>query len=202
MPDQSNNQWAIYKERLARELNERRYEHSLRVAATAKELAEFWGENAQKAELAGLLHDVARGLSVEDYYKIAQEAGIEVTEAEKINPVVLHAPIGAYLLQKEWGIEDEEILEAVAGHTVAGPSMSNFSKIIFLADMIEPGRNWPVLKKIRRLAYLDLNEAMLVSLSAVFDWLRKSGSNIHPFAYRAHEYFRQQVEDRDNQKST
>lgn len=202
MPEQSNNKCAIYKERLARELKENRYEHSLRVAATARELAEFWGENTQKAELAGLLHDVARGLSVEDYYKIAQEAGIEVTEADKLNPVVLHAPIGAYLLRKEWGIEDEEILEAVAGHTVAAPAMSNFSKIIFLADMIEPGRNWPGLQKIRRLAYRDLNEAMLASLSAIFDWLRKSGSNIHPFAYRAHEYFRQQVENRDRQKIT
>jgi len=188
------------KERISQRINPRRYAHCLRVAEEAQKLAKTWAMDEEKAYLTGLVHDVARDMSSEDFLRIAKLANISIYEdAGSIN--ILHAPVGAYVLNTEFGIDDPEILDAVSKHTVSAPGMSDFAKIIFLADMIEPERSWEGLDYVRELAYCDLDKAMYVSLEMIFHYLRQKKKYIVPTAQSAYEYFRCIVEEKAaNQK--
>lgn len=184
------------KERISKRINPQRYAHSLRVAEESRRLAKAWGMDEEKAYLTGLTHDVARDMSAEDFLRIAKIAGIPLyEEANNIN--ILHAPVGAYVLKTEFGIDDPEILDAVTKHTVSAPGMSDFAKIIFLADMIEPERSWEGLDYVRRLAYSDLDKAMYVSLDMIFYYLREKGKYIVSTAQDAYDYFRRIVEEKE-----
>lgn len=117
-------------------LDEQRLLHSLGCAACAEELAKRFHLDEQKAYLAGLLHDCAKLFKKEEMVKIAKDLNLD--EEEIHNYKVLHAPVSAYVAQKEFGIEDKEILSAIRWHTLGHIQMTKFEKIIFLADKIEP----------------------------------------------------------------
>ncbi len=121
---------------LKENLNEERFEHSLGVAEKAKELAIKFGLDKEKAELAGLVHDCAKCLSKEELIEIMDKY-CSVESCEKINPKTFHAPAGAYVAKKEFNIEDKEILSAIRWHTIGHNNMTNFEKVIFIADKIE-----------------------------------------------------------------
>ena len=117
-------------------LNEERYEHSLGVADKAFELAEKFGLDKEKARLAGLVHDCAKCLSKEKLIEIINN-NMQVEQCELINPKTFHAPAGAYVAQHVLGIEDKEILSAIRWHTIGYGGMTDFEKVIFIADKIE-----------------------------------------------------------------
>ena len=123
------------KEWLKNNLTQERYEHSLGTAECAKILAERYGLDSDKAYFTGLIHDCAKCLSKDKMLEILKLIPLEEGEAE--NPKTHHAPAGAYLAEKEFGIEDKEILSAIRWHTIGKLDMSLFEKIIFLADKIE-----------------------------------------------------------------
>ena len=122
---------------LENNLDRERYEHSLGVADTAVELAEKFGQDVNKAYTAGLVHDCAKCLPKEELINIINSR-LSVDECELINPKTHHAPVGAYLAKDIFHIDDEEILSAVRWHTIGKLGMSDFEKIIFIADKIEP----------------------------------------------------------------
>ncbi|MCR5266485.1 MAG: bis(5'-nucleosyl)-tetraphosphatase (symmetrical) YqeK [Cyanobacteria bacterium RUI128] len=122
---------------LKNNLDEERFEHSLGVAATSVELAEKFHLDKDKAYTAGLLHDCAKCLKTEELIKIIKE-NLTVEECEMINPKTYHAPAGAYVANRDFGITDKEILSAIRWHTIGKPDMTDFEKIIFIADKIEP----------------------------------------------------------------
>ncbi len=122
---------------LSENLSEERYSHSLGTAECAKELAEKFGENADKAYLAGLLHDCAKCFSNEKLKEII-DSNLHVEECEMLNYKTLHAPVSAYIAEKDFGVTDKEILSAIRWHTLGRIGMTTFEKIIFLADKIEP----------------------------------------------------------------
>ena len=122
---------------LKHNLSEERYEHCIGTAQCAKDLAIRYGQDVQKAYIAGLLHDCAKGFPNEKSIKIIEEEKLDVLESEKINSKTLHAPISAYIAQAEFGVIDDEILSAIRWHTLGKANMSMFEKIIFLADKIE-----------------------------------------------------------------
>lgn len=122
---------------LKENLNSERYSHSLGTAECAKELAEQFGLDEEKAFTAGLLHDCAKCFSNEKLLEIIR-LNLEVEECEMMNYKTLHAPVSAYYAEKFFGVEDTEILSAIRWHTLGKIEMSNFEKIIFLADKIEP----------------------------------------------------------------
>jgi predicted HD superfamily hydrolase involved in NAD metabolism len=158
----------------------KRWQHSLGVAETAKKLALFWGADPEKAWLAGIFHDYARELPKPQLIKIATAYGLPVLKEERDNPVVLHAPIGALLVKDDFNIKDEEILSAISKHTVGGESLTLLDKIIFLADLVEPGRNWPGVEKLRTMVYQDLKGAMKEALDGTIQYLKEQGRTIHP----------------------
>ncbi len=121
------------KQKLRSCLNEERYIHSLGVMEMAVKLAGEYNLNREKAEIAGLLHDCAKCLKNEELIKYSNL----FEDCEKISSKTWHAPAGAIIAQKEYDINDEEILSAVRWHTIGRKNMSDFEKIIFLADKIE-----------------------------------------------------------------
>lgn len=172
---------------ISAKLSPQRWQHSLRVAQLAQELAEIWGVNTEQAKMAGLMHDYARELSHEQLLYLAAYFGHNILEEERENPVVLHAPVGAFLLEKDFGLKDQEVLNAIIRHTVGGSSMTLLDKIIFLADMIEPGRNWPGIDILRKLTREDIDKAMIVALDQTITYIKQKKMSIHPITILARE---------------
>lgn len=144
-------------------LNEKRYIHTLGTADCAKELAKQFGLNEDKAYLAGLLHDCAKCFPNEVLLDIIHKH-LDVEECEMLNYKTLHAPVSAYIAETEFGITDKEILSAIRWHTLGKLDMSDFEKIVFIADKIEPNtRDKEYSDKIRELLAQEngLNKALL-----------------------------------------
>ncbi len=122
---------------LKNNLNEERYIHTLGTAECAKELANKFNLNSENAYMAGLLHDCAKCFSNEKLLDIIHQH-LNVEECEMLNYKTLHAPVSAYIAEKEFQIDDKEILSAIRWHTLGKLDMTDFEKIVFLADKIEP----------------------------------------------------------------
>lgn len=143
-------------------LSEHRFSHSLGVAECAGELAFRFQCDVDKAYLAGLLHDCAKNRCGEEMLRIADEAGIRVSEAEAARPVsLLHARLGAFIARRDYGVEDGEVLHAIARHQWGDENMTALDKIVGLADGIEPMRQGQEVERIRKLAETDLDAAYL-----------------------------------------
>ena len=129
------------KEKLKELLTEKRYVHSLNVAESAKKLAEIYGADEEKAYLAGVVHDCAKYFKTDkvDYY--VAKYNIELDELEVGNISLSHSIIGSYVVKYDFGIDDDDIISSVRYHTTGRENMSILEKIIFMADMIEEGRN-------------------------------------------------------------
>lgn len=122
---------------LKENLDEERFEHSIGVSETAVELAKEFNLDEEKAYVAGLLHDCAKCIPQDESLAIMQKY-LSVEDCEMINPKTFHAPVGAFLAEKEFGITDKEILSSIRWHTIGKLNMTDFEKIIFIADKIEP----------------------------------------------------------------
>lgn len=131
---------------LEENLNEERYSHTLGVADTAKDLAKKYNLDEEKAYIAGLLHDCAKCQKNEDLYEILTDK-MHCNMEEYLNPKTYHSPVGAYFAKEIFGVEDEEILSAIASHTIGRENMTDFEKVIFLADKIEPNSRDANLRK-------------------------------------------------------
>ena len=148
---------------LKNNLNEERYLHTLGTADCAKELAEKYGLDNEKAYLAGLLHDCAKCFSKEKLLEIIHK-NLHVEECEMLNYKTLHAPVSAFIAEKEFNVTDKEILSAIRWHTLGKLDMTDFEKIVFLADKIEPNtRDKEYSEQIRSLLNEKngLNKALL-----------------------------------------
>lgn len=179
------------KKHLNKILDEKRYEHTLGVAYTAAALAMRYNSDVKKAEIAGLLHDCAKCMENDKKVSICEKHNIEITEAEKKNLFLLHAKVGAYLARKKFHIEDPDILNAIKYHTTGRPGMSLLEKIVYIADYIEPGRNHASnLDEVRKLAFQDLDKAMVVILNDILLHLNKSKKEIDPMTQQSYDYYR------------
>lgn len=145
-------------------LNRDRFQHSIGVQQTAIKLAEVYKADKNKASIAGLIHDCAKGKSGEELLRLAYRYGIRMKDLYKRQPDLLHGPVGSILAQKEFGIEDVEIIHAIKYHTTGCENMSLMDKIIYIADYIEPGRDFPGVEELRALAFKNLNEGILKAL--------------------------------------
>jgi predicted HD superfamily hydrolase involved in NAD metabolism len=161
------------------QLTEHRYQHTLGVMETAIELAERYHADRDKAEMAAIFHDYAKFRPKEEMKKI-----IETEEMDKrlleYNAELWHAPVGAYLVRKEAGVEDDEILDAIRFHTSGRPGMTNLEKVIYLADYIEPGRRFPGVDEVRELAKDNLEEALILSIRNSITFLMKKNQAVFP----------------------
>lgn len=165
---------------LKKKLSEKRYMHSLGVSKMAKKLAEQFGVSIEKATLAGLMHDCARTYKDDKLVQIARELNITIGPIEQKSPILLHAAIGAELISHEYGIFDQEIKQAILLHTTGGKHMTKLDKIIYLADMIEPTRDYPGVEKLRTLAKENLDEATFAAMNHSICHVVACNQVIHP----------------------
>lgn len=182
---------ALIRERLS----PGRCQHSVGVAQTAARLAVVFGLDTHMAYITGILHDYAKNLSPKQLLKMATAAGLITHPVEIECPELLHAPVGAYLLETELGMDDTELLSAIRVHTVGATYMSELDKIIYLADMIEPTRPpYPELERLRQLAGQDLDQAMLLGLEATIHHCLERGRLLHPVTVDARNQFLRQTQ--------
>ncbi len=167
-------------ERLPKYETQKRIKHSIRVKETALQLYKLWGGNKQVLVYAALLHDIARDLSIEKLIKIAEKNGYRIDKIEAENPIILHAPIGAIIAEKDFGITDKNILNCIKYHTTGRASITLNEAIIYLADFIEPGRDFEDAKKVRKIAFADLKEAVIQETILNVAYLMNARVPIHP----------------------
>jgi predicted HD superfamily hydrolase involved in NAD metabolism len=163
-------------------------EHVERVAAEADRLAAGFKElGREQVELAAWGHDIARALSRRELLARAHEFGLEVSPVEEEAPILLHGPVGAEILRRDYGIDDPEVLAATRFHSTGRAGMSLLEKVIFVADKIEPGkvRAKPALARVRELAGRDLDAAILEYLDQMLMVASEENWPVHPQAIAA-----------------
>lgn len=171
--------------------HEHRFNHTLGVVSEAERLAPMLGVNVEKARIAALLHDCAKNLDEaagEDFAALCQKYGVRLDDCARKEKALVHAFLGAAVAYKDYGIEDNEILEAIYYHTTARANMTPLEKIIYIADMTEPGRTIEQAKEIRRLADEDIDEALIYSIGCSIKHVIKKGTLIHPDSVHALNY--------------
>lgn len=171
-------------------LNGERYEHTLGVEYTAAALAMRYGASIHSARLAGLLHDCAKCLTNEKKISICEKHNILISEAERKNPSLLHAKAGSYLAMEEYHVTDADVINAILNHTTGRPGMSLLEKIIFVADYIEPERKQaPRLREIRRMAFENLDNALLMILKDTLEYLSGEEGAIDSMTEKTYQYY-------------
>lgn len=156
---------------IEKRIGEKRYNHSIRVANLAKNYANIFGENEQKAYIAGLLHDCGRILDKDKLLEKSERYGLEITVLEENNTDLLHSHLGAEIAKDKYHILDKDILDAIRYHTTGRRNMSNLEKIIYLADYTEPIRNFNGVDEVRKLCEIDLDRAMILALNQSIKFL-------------------------------
>lgn len=178
------------RKKLKAKLSDARYEHSLSVSFTCVCLAMRYEYPLDKAELAGLMHDCAKCYSDTDILKFCQKHKIPVSDSEIKAPAVLHAKYGAWLAKKRYGIQDKEVLSAIACHTTGKPAMETLDKILYVADYIEARRDKAGnLAAMRKLAFEDLDETLYQIMKGTLDYLDKKGNCLDPMTAEAFAYY-------------
>ncbi|MFC7364777.1 MULTISPECIES: bis(5'-nucleosyl)-tetraphosphatase (symmetrical) YqeK [Bhargavaea] len=173
------------KSEVARRLPAGRYEHVLRVTETAVILAGRFGEDKEKAETASLLHDVAKAMPKEELKRIVVSEG-DPSAVLGFHHELWHGPAGAVIARNEFGILDADILAAVRFHTTGRAGMSRLEKIVFVADMIEPGRDFPGADLLRAEAKRSLDSALTACSAHNLQYLASVRAAIHPDTLRCY----------------
>lgn len=179
-----NNYINIIKERLS----PARAEHSFRVVDTALKMAESTGLNLDQVYLAALLHDYAKEMTGGQLLRIARANNLLTCVAEEMQPDLLHGPVGAWLCREELNIQDEEILRAIRFHTTGRVSMSMLEIIIYLADLIEPGREYKRVEELRKIYEKDLYEGLLFAFDATILYVLERKFLIHHLTLEARNW--------------
>lgn len=183
--------------RLRGMISEKRLLHSLGVSETAHSLALRFGVDPERAALAGLIHDCARDLGDAELLSKANDAGIPVSYEEKVCPLLLHGPVGAAISRDRFGIEDEQVLRAVAIHTTGATDMGLLDKIVYIADKIEPGRSYQAVSPLRSAAEQGLDEGVAACLAHFMVYLVSKGLVVHPDMVKAWNLLAPQVKGRN-----
>lgn len=167
------------------QLTEKRYVHTLGVAESAVELADRYGADVKKAELAAIFHDYAKFRPKEEMKQIIMEQNI-TKDLLDYHSELWHAPVGAYLVEQEAGITDQEILGAIAYHTSGRIGMTLLDKIVYLADYIEPGRSFPGVEEVRKLAEQNLDAAVIQAVRNTINFLMMKKQVIYPATFHTY----------------
>lgn len=178
----------LIMEYLKNSISSKRYTHSINVSATATKLAEHYGCNAAKAGIAGLVHDCARELDRPLLLDCLTEEGIAADDLTLSVKELLHGPAAVHICRKAFGIEDEEILNAVRYHSTGRENMSLLEKIIYLSDFIEPSRSFEGVEELRKLAFDNLNKALLLAFDSSIRYIISKNGLIHVDTIQSRNY--------------
>jgi predicted HD superfamily hydrolase involved in NAD metabolism len=173
----------------------KRYRHSLGVLREAVRLAKIHGADVKKARVAALLHDCAKSYKDQDAMDAAARHGLVPDSCQAEEPKLLHAPLGVALARKEFGVEDPDVLSAIGCHTTGKENMTLLEKVIYMADMVEEGRDFPGVREMRKTARRDINEGLIQAIGECIAHVRRKGRTLHPDSVQALAYL-------ENEKKT
>lgn len=175
---------------LKENLSEKRYKHSIGVAEEAEKLAlHYHYFDTDKAYLAGLLHDCAKEIKADEAAKLLKNKyNITLDPVTKNTPKLLHGPLGACMAQDMFGVYDAEIFDSIKYHTTAKADMQLLTKILYIADYIEPNRDFEGVDELRKAAYIDLDNAILTGLNFTVEELIEKGAMLHPDTVHARNF--------------
>jgi len=176
----TNEQRQTYTELLRSRLSDHRFRHSLCVAEEAVRLAKKYGADEQKAELAGLLHDIMKEADADEQKKYILMDVRRLPEYYDISRKLMHAPAAASYVRRELGIKNRDVLAAIRYHTTGRANMSLLEKVIFLADFTSADRTYHDVDKMRSLVNKNMADAMMFALSYTIKDLADEGKLIHP----------------------
>lgn len=166
------------------QMPDKRWKHTLGVVETAIKLAKRFDGDPVKSEVAALLHDYSKAWAIERIEVIIREQRLS-TDLLVYDKELWHAHVGAWAVQDEHGITDEEVLDAIRYHTSGRENMTKLDKIVCLADYIEPGRDYPSVNKIRELAKHSVEEALIAAFDSTIELLIERGKCIFPLTVLA-----------------
>lgn len=169
-------------------MNEKRYIHTLGVCETAIELAKLYGEDEKKAEIAAILHDLAKFEDLEQMREIILSNNLG-EDLANWGGEIMHGPVAAYRAKKELGIYDEDILNAMRYHTTGRETMSKLEQIIYVADMIEPNRKFDGVDRLRSIAHQNLHEGMKACICHSVTFLVSTQQPIHLQSIRCYNFY-------------
>lgn len=181
-------------------MGEKRLAHSLGVAHTAWLLAEKYGADPAEAFLAGICHDIAKELPREQMLALLQKSPLADDAGVLQNRQLWHAPAGAVLLaglQADYPRLTEEVQNACLWHTLGRPEMTLLESLIFVADLIEPRRDFPDLPPIRQAVWQDLDLGICACMQGVIGFLESENNFVHPMAYKAWEYYKNKIDKKE-----
>ncbi len=165
---------------LSETLTEQKYEHTLRVAEYCAALAARFGEDERKARLAGLLHDITKCRNKAWQLRYMQQKRVKLSVSDRKAPQIFHQITAPYFAAENFNVRDRSILHALGCHTTGRAHMSKLDKILFLADGIEPGRDYDGVGTIRRTAEKDLDRAALMYCDRSIHYIVDRGFFLHP----------------------
>lgn len=165
---------------LEKKLKRDRFVHTRGVAEVSVRLARLYGVDEHEAELAAWLHDCARVYPTGALIEECVRRDIPITSLDRRSPILLHAPLGVYLAKHIYGVENESVLDAIAYHTVGRKEMTTLERIVYLADMIEPSRDYDGVELLRKLAEEDLTRAMVAAFDQSIAHVIRCGGLLHP----------------------
>lgn len=182
------------KELLGTKLTDHRYTHSLGVVETSIKMAQLFGADVEKTEIAALLHDCAKQIPHNVQLELCREYKIPLDEVKEKELGLLHAELGAYIAEHEFGITDTEILDAIRYHTLGRENMSAMEKILYLADIIEPNRKeFEGLSELRKLCFENLDRALLYGFGLTIAHTNRRGHILHNQTIEAERYIREKL---------
>lgn len=182
-------------EEVSDQMPDKRWKHTLGVMESSVKLAQRYGADPARAETAAILHDVAKYWPVERMREIIEQNGLSA-ELLKYDKQLWHAEVGAFVAEHDYGITDSEVLDAIRYHTSGRENMSLLEKIVCLADYIEPGRDFPGVDEIRRLAKVSLEEGLVAGLDSTISLLLEKRRIVFPLTVLARNDLVRILEDK------
>ncbi|KXZ40128.1 putative HD superfamily hydrolase of NAD metabolism [Alkalithermobacter thermoalcaliphilus JW-YL-7 = DSM 7308] len=177
-------------------ITQERMIHSIGVSDTAKKLAKIYGEDIYKAQIAGLLHDCAKCLDKEQMMYYVKKYNIYLDQIQIKEPELAHGIIGAYVCKDVFKIDDEDILSSIIYHTTGKEDMTKLEKIIYIADFIEPNRDYPGVDKLRDVAFNEgLDKSLLMAFDNTIKYVISIKKVIHPITVKARNYILDKLVD-------
>lgn len=170
---------------LTKSLSQKRFLHTKGVAQTALQLAEIYGADKEKVYIAGLLHDMAKELSLEEMNALTEN--LDIDSYMRSSKALLHGPAGAVLAKNTFDIE-EEIYNAVFYHTTGRENMTLTEKIVFVSDMAEPSRTFNGIEKLRQIMLTDIDDAVVEASDLTLKYLIENKKNIYPLTVISRNY--------------
>ena len=169
------------KEIVKSKMSLKRFTHTLGVVEMAEKLAKIYNADIEKCKIAALLHDICKEMDMEYIKNICKNNFMnELSEEDLENNEILHGFAGAYYVKTELGINDKEILNAIKYHTVGAKNMTLVEKIVYIADAIEYGRNYPSVVEIREETFKNLDKGILMEIEHKEKYLESIGKKSHP----------------------